>query len=147
MTLQDWGAIGEMIGGVAVIASLLYLSIQIRQNNRMMKANFKQSITDATQLLIYKLIEESEVADKIISGKALEEHEKIKAWLMMRAMLLGYEVQIYQHELGLLDESEWRNLQRVIIESVNYPGFASLWPDYIDQVSDRLREVVEQNHL
>ena len=32
MTIQDLGALGDMIGGVAVVASLIYLAIQIRQN-------------------------------------------------------------------------------------------------------------------
>ena len=32
MTIQDWGAIGEIIGAIAVVASLIYLAVQIRQN-------------------------------------------------------------------------------------------------------------------
>ena len=31
MTFQDWGAIGELVGGVAVIATFVYLAIQIRE--------------------------------------------------------------------------------------------------------------------
>lgn len=34
MTMQDWGALGDMIGGIAVVASLVYLAIQIRQNTQ-----------------------------------------------------------------------------------------------------------------
>ncbi len=30
MTIQDWGAIGELVGAFAVVATLLYLAIQIR---------------------------------------------------------------------------------------------------------------------
>ena len=29
MSLQDWGAIGELLGGVAIIVSLLYVGLQI----------------------------------------------------------------------------------------------------------------------
>ena len=32
MTIQDWGAIGEIVGAIAVVVSLIYLAIQIRQN-------------------------------------------------------------------------------------------------------------------
>ena len=31
VTLQDWGAIGELVGGVAVIATLVYLAMQTRE--------------------------------------------------------------------------------------------------------------------
>ena len=34
MTIQDWGAIGEIVGGIAVVASLVYLAAQIRQNTQ-----------------------------------------------------------------------------------------------------------------
>lgn len=34
MTIQDWGAVGEIIGAIAVVASLVYLALQIRQNTQ-----------------------------------------------------------------------------------------------------------------
>ena len=32
MTIQDLGAIGDLVGGVAVLVTLLYLAMQIKQN-------------------------------------------------------------------------------------------------------------------
>jgi len=32
MTIQDLGALGEIIGALAVVASLVYLAVQIHQN-------------------------------------------------------------------------------------------------------------------
>ena len=32
MTIQDLGALGELIGSVAVLATLIYLTLQTRQN-------------------------------------------------------------------------------------------------------------------
>ncbi len=34
MDIMELGAIGELVGGVAVIASLMYLGVQVRQNTR-----------------------------------------------------------------------------------------------------------------
>ena len=31
MTIQDWGAVGELLGSIAVLATLIYLSIQVVQ--------------------------------------------------------------------------------------------------------------------
>ena len=39
MTIQDWGAIGEVVGAAAVVASLIYLAVQIRQNTLQLRAN------------------------------------------------------------------------------------------------------------
>lgn len=51
MTLQDLGSIGELVGGVAVVVSLIYLGIQIRHNTRgleqnaeLMRLSFEESI-------------------------------------------------------------------------------------------------------
>lgn len=33
MDIMELGAIGELVGGVAVIGSLIYVGLQVRQNN------------------------------------------------------------------------------------------------------------------
>ena len=38
MTLQDWGAIGEVVGALAVVVTLIYLAKQIGQNTRAIDA-------------------------------------------------------------------------------------------------------------
>jgi hypothetical protein len=51
MTIQDLGSIGELVGGIAVVVSLIYLGIQIRHNTRgleqnadLMRLSFEESI-------------------------------------------------------------------------------------------------------
>jgi len=43
MTIQDLGAIGEIIGAVAVVASLIYLAVQIRQNTHNLSMSIKST--------------------------------------------------------------------------------------------------------
>ena len=38
MDIMELGAIGELVGGVAVIASLLYVGLQVRQTNQINRA-------------------------------------------------------------------------------------------------------------
>jgi hypothetical protein len=45
MTLQDWGSIGELIGGVAIIVSLLYVGLQIRQGTKATQAATNQAFS------------------------------------------------------------------------------------------------------
>jgi hypothetical protein len=51
MTLQDLGSLGELVGGAAVVVSLVYLALQIRHNTRgldqnaeLMRVSFEESI-------------------------------------------------------------------------------------------------------
>ena len=47
MTLEDLGNLGEFLGAIGVIASLVYLAVQIRQNTRAVNSNTSQAITDS----------------------------------------------------------------------------------------------------
>lgn len=47
MSIQDWGAIGEILGAVGVILTLLYLAIQIRQNTHATRAASHHAVTDS----------------------------------------------------------------------------------------------------
>jgi len=43
MTLEDLGNIGEFVGAIGVVASLIYLALQTRQNTRAVRvASFRQ---------------------------------------------------------------------------------------------------------
>ena len=51
MTLQDLGSLGELVGGIAVVVSVVYLAIQIRyatrgldQNSDLMRMSFENEI-------------------------------------------------------------------------------------------------------
>jgi len=46
MTVQDLGAIGELIGALATVATLLYLAIQIRNNTQWNKGQALESTID-----------------------------------------------------------------------------------------------------
>ncbi len=61
MSLQDWGAIGELLGGVAIIVSLLYVGLQIKHGNRETRANTLQ----ATLLLLWHGFRPSVIARKL----------------------------------------------------------------------------------
>ncbi len=43
MTLEDLGNLGEFVGAIGVVASLLYLAFQIRQNTSQMEQNTRST--------------------------------------------------------------------------------------------------------
>ncbi len=47
MTISEIGAIGELVGGVAVLATLVYLAVQVREARKALVANTYQSRTDS----------------------------------------------------------------------------------------------------
>ena len=47
MDIMELGAIGELVGGVAVIASLIFVGLQIRHNAKAVTANTQQGLFDS----------------------------------------------------------------------------------------------------
>ena len=50
------GAVGEVVGAAGVIASLIYLAVQIRQNTRSVEAATYQSVADSLADAAYRLV-------------------------------------------------------------------------------------------
>lgn len=46
MSIQDWGATGELVGCVVVIATLVYLALHARQNTRAIRLSTSHSVTE-----------------------------------------------------------------------------------------------------
>jgi hypothetical protein len=50
MTLQDWGDIGQVVGGLAVVVTLIYLAKQIGQNTHAMDEARKLALAQTYQM-------------------------------------------------------------------------------------------------
>ena len=59
MTIQDWGALGELVGGVAIIVSLIYVGLQIRQGTRASRAATSQAFSEQYSSIILQLTKPS----------------------------------------------------------------------------------------
>jgi hypothetical protein len=57
VTLQDLGGIGDLIGGIGVIVSLLYLARQIRDSSRIERLNARYAVSQA-MLGVFRRIDE-----------------------------------------------------------------------------------------
>ncbi len=121
------GAIGEVIGGVGVIATLLYLSIQIRQNT---KATEKQSVRDAMEFIYSSsspLIQDQALAEIYLRGMTrfedLDEPEKIRFHYLCTTRL-----QAAQTSSALLeDDGELVGIRAWVTRMLRNAGFRTWW--------------------
>ncbi len=97
MDIMELGAIGELVGGVAVIASLIYVGLQVRQTNR-------QSASDSGTDVLAEMnrLQEFVFSDpagatlllKLKNGDDLSPEEQIKAHVIAdRALNTWYSGQ------------------------------------------------------
>ena len=86
MSLEQLGNIGEFIGGLAVIASLIYLAVQIRQNTKSVRLQVEQAIKRDKFDLRRVTIENPEIAD--LYAKALSDFDSLSPGERIRVNLI-----------------------------------------------------------
>ena len=144
MNWEAISAISDIVGAIAVVISLIYVAAQIRQNTKMMRSGAKQSLTEATQGVIYKAMDHSDEFVKLVSGAEPDSPEEdARMSLLTRAMLRGFESQCYQYESGMLEDYEWQALQTAIKELCALPGFNKYWQQLKPHRSERLKNVID----
>ena len=131
MTLIELGALGEFLGAIGVIATLAYLSVQVRQNTRAMEtgrraaqAQTYQMRSDALQTMlvdaacsdalsgvISKLTEAGYPEDpRALAGLDAAERGRFRLWQI--AQQTHWDNMFFQYQQGFLDEEYYRDAFR-----------------------------------
>ncbi len=103
LTIQDLGALGELLGSVAVLATLVYLALQTRQNTMAITAQLDAAHISATQYLMLTACTSTELLDALVEDRAdsltINERRRGNYWL---AQVVTWQWQLRQARRGLL---------------------------------------------
>lgn len=83
MNREAVSALGTIIGGVAVFATLVYLAVQVRQNTAAINAQSRQTVLAAAQTEIFIRIQHPDLDIAMVQDDvpSIEEQVKINSWL------------------------------------------------------------------
>ena len=132
ITLEQASLIAEIIGGIAVIASLVYLGIQVRDNSVSVRNQTFQSF-----ILGFKWMEQctsdAEVARIYMEGRGdfnrLEPVEQVRFGGLMAQLLLSMESSLDAEKRapGLFKPEAIDAMQRLISRHLQQPGVQQWW--------------------
>jgi len=116
--LQEWSAIAEILSSIAVLATLVFLVVEIRQSNDAVRANTYQGMAAMTVDFNAQFFENPEVSE-FIARTASEDYElSASEAVRLRAMIsASYRVMNntwFQYEVGTITEQQ--------VESLLYPS-------------------------
>ena len=134
------GAIGELIGALAVILTLFYLASQIRQNTQMMRSTVREQRTASTQKALSEFLLHADILIKAMSGVELEGTDAVRFHLVVTLMIRDFETYYYQHSQGLFDESEWLGVKVTIHRRISSPHIQKVWLETQDEYSDKFQQ-------
>jgi hypothetical protein len=131
MSLEDLGNIGEFVAAVAVVVSLIYLAVQIRQNTRSVRMASHHSISTTMHELSKTMVYEPAVADlwrrgshdlDSLSNDERMRFETIAAWLFRM-----YEELFPYHKRGQIEANFWKTRSRNMLAYLTLPGVRQWW--------------------
>jgi hypothetical protein len=130
MTLSDLAAIGSLASGIAVVISLLYLSLQIRQTARNQRGTMHQMRASlSTEIMLH--IAEPELSRAFRAGLTGERDISETAfWQFFYAasgILRTTENAFTQHRDGLISEEHFESAKASARSFLASPGYLALW--------------------
>ena len=91
MSLMDiaqlLGNLGEFIGAIVIVATLIYLAMQVRQNTNALHAQSRQSLLSAGQAELFAMMENPDIPLNMAKTTSLTPEEQVKmSWWFAAAM-------------------------------------------------------------
>lgn len=146
MDIMELGAIGELVGGVAVIGSLLYVGLQIRQNSSWLRASVVDSSSQRLTEMHYFMAQEGnrEILEAIAVDPAeLDPTTAARVGQVFMAIARGSETAYFQFQLGNLPQQLWDGYQTHVHLIASTRFFEPWWGTRKEMFHQAFRELVE----
>jgi len=144
--LESLGNIGEFVGAIGVVVSLVYLSLQLRQNTSSVRASSFNSMIQNSIRLLEHAFRDSEFAAFLARAEAdpsnLNEGERLRWDSYMTAVFRHFGNLVYQNRVGALDRQMWQSYRRDLKEHLRSPHWVQWFRDHRVVFSESLVEEV-----
>lgn len=128
MTIMELGALGEFVGAIAVVTTLVYLAVQIRQNTHAMEENKRLALAQTYQMradalagMLTQAATSEQLGSIIVKLVELGYPENLAAFDQLTPTELGrfrqwqiaqlshWDNMFYQYQQGFLDEEYYEH--------------------------------------
>ncbi len=135
MTLLEWGALGELIGGIAIIASLIYVGRQLKQSNSMSRSAVRQELSSERNVWAMSVASSPSLAEAIAKAQ-LEDldiedathQERIQIGYTFFAIVGQVHLAYEQWKEGNLTDQELDEFYSKSSDLLSKPYLGSVWP-------------------
>ncbi len=131
MSISDLASIGSLVSTAAVLVSLIYLSLQVKQAAKNQRAAMVNATSARTGDQLFRLSEPHNAdlfARVLTSEEAYSETEIVKLVNVLTALVLGVEDSYLLSLQNLIDESMLETNLRLADVTFSLPVPRALWP-------------------
>ena len=143
--IEYFNSIVTALAAIGAIASIYYLIQEMREQNRVARANARQNVADSHQEIALEGMKKSmvKIKLKLRNDEDLTPEEDAKYTSYFSIMLRSRENQHYQYTIGMIDKGEWDNYKRSFKTLFKSEYHLKLWSFMKNTFNDSFVEVVE----
>jgi hypothetical protein len=150
MNIESMANYADVVGGVAVIVSLIYVGIQIRRNTKSSQAQANQTAHESLANVSLEVAKDPDFTGftrkGMIAFDELTEEEKFRFILFMVTVFRRFENIFYKYQKGFLDKELWEGYRQSMLLYFYTSGgqafwnargghFSGLFQNYLDSTS------------
>jgi len=111
--LSDWANIAEIIGGIAIIASLIFVGLELRQTTAQMRLSSDIGADASNISLSVRIAENAELSDIVFRGEndpgSLTDFEMARFENVALPRIAMWENTFDLYEAGNMSETDWKS--------------------------------------
>ncbi|MDX1406234.1 MAG: hypothetical protein R3192_16975 [Woeseiaceae bacterium] len=132
MTLQELGNLGEFIGAIGVVVTLVFLAIQIRHNTQAIRDESSRDMAQHTSEFLAPIIKDAEFAQIFREGlqdwNGLNDNDRLRLSMLLFSLCFFYQHLFSRHQHRQLSPEYWAGQREVLLWYARQPGFQTWWP-------------------
>jgi hypothetical protein len=146
----DLGQTIGILANLGVIAGIVFLALEIRQNNTLMTSQSRANQSDQVlsfQADVYSDAGLSEILIKADAGESLSDAEQLRLDAFQQRVLLGMQFQFEEFQNGALDRvnlAAWRAIYRGDNTTMRVP-LDRAWRDLKDSLRPEFADYFQRN--
>jgi len=146
--LSDWANIAEIIGAVAIIISLIYVSIQVRDNTNAIRSAATNDAATAMQSWYMSIGSNEQTSIVFYNGMTspdtLNREQMFQFIMITHAAFLGFQNSFELAEQGTLDPEIRDSITNTLLATKDLPGYKIYWRQRGPLFNQRFREFVDK---
>ena len=148
MNIEEMAAWGEFLGGLAVVAGLLFVSLQLLASNREAKAAANQNYATSISNIGMLLASEGDLAEIFVRGSAgLDElvgADRLRyISFFSNGMFRTFDNLFFQHRARRIEPQIWQGAHVTLSAALGSKGVKEIWALRKDWFAAEFQEYVE----
>lgn len=126
MALEQFANIADIVSALLVILTLIFLTLQVRQNTKALRSTAIQAVLQSELELGRVFADNATTWEKVVSGAPLDNgEERRKGIILYNMFMIDSGSRFHQHGTGFLDEKSWQARLQILPDIVNLPIYAT----------------------